>query len=133
MSDTETYYIARVKKPHKKFAVGDIVIGDIYDGQAERLICYGWSSKLNVFIRAYSMRYQGWNDWHDKHGEWHYRTTESGHITIVGEFEASSIELLHEASIKSYAEFMRQLSLFGGNVLEQVEAAATHLRGLAHD
>ena len=127
---TETYYIARVKKPHKKFAVGDLVLGEIDDGEARQLICYGWSSKFHVFIDRYYMRFQGWNDWRQADGEHSERITGNGHITILGEFEITEEqrELLHEFSaIKSQADFMRQLRLFGGNVLEQVEAAATHL------
>lgn len=126
MDYKETYYIARVKKPHKKFNVGDIVLGELRDGTGSRLVCWGWSSKFQVFIEHYSMRYQGWDDWYEDRMH-HSKTNGNGHITIIGEFETSNTELPYEFSeVISRADFIRQLSLFGGNVLELVEAAATH-------
>lgn len=117
------YLIARVKKPHRKFAVGDIVIGEIVDGQAERIVCCGWSSKLRVCISAYSLRYQGWLPY--RHGRPSTRTG-AGHLQVIGEIE-SRRELPDEFSTaKSRADFIRQLRLFGGNVPGLVEAAATH-------
>ena len=129
----EEYCVARVKKPHRKFNVGDIIIGRVCDGQAERLVCYGWSSKLRVFMRRYSMRYRGWNIWYDCDDNRHDECTRSGHLAVIGWFECDwydLIELLDEP-IANFDGFIRQLSLFGGNVSEMVKAAAVHhLQGM---
>lgn len=126
----DTYYIARVKKPHRKFNAGDILVGDLRDGEATQLVCWGWSSKLNVFMRRYYMRYQGWTMWRDDNDDWHDKCTKAGHITILGKFECDYnrlINLLDEPNaIKDRDGFIRQLSLFGGNLSEMVKAAAVH-------
>ena len=124
------YCIARVKKPHKKFNTGDIVVGSARDGQAERLVCYGWSSKLNVFIRMYSMRFRGFNDWKSHDGKWHEECNGSGHLAVIEWFKSDYdwydwTELLDEP-IVDFDGFIQRLSPFGGNVLEMVRAAAAH-------
>lgn len=126
----DEYCIARVKKPHRKFNVGDIVIGSAQDGQAERLVCYGWSSKLHVLMRRYSMCYQGWTGWVDSNREYHSKCTGSGHLAVIKWFESDHdwydlIELLDEP-IADFDGFIRQLSLFGENVSEMVRVAAAH-------
>jgi len=54
-------YKLQFKKPHKWFFTGDIVYGEVHDGQAERMVCYGWSKKLNKFISSYYLGYRGWH------------------------------------------------------------------------
>ncbi len=83
---------------------------------------------FHVFMRRYSLRYQGWDSWEDQEHTGHNRRTGAGHLTIVSSFECDSnkIELLDESVIESYDGFIQQLSLFGGNVLEMVKAAAVH-------
>lgn len=57
------FAIARIKKPHRHFNVGDLIVGERRDGTAENLVCWGWSSKHNRIIggkRGYRIRYCGW-------------------------------------------------------------------------
>lgn len=49
--------IARLKKPHRLFAAGDLVIGEIRDGCADNLVCSAWSSKLRRVVSEFRLRY----------------------------------------------------------------------------
>lgn len=58
-----TFAIAGLKKPHRHFNLGDLVVGERRDGGADSLVCWGWSSKHNRIVggkRGYRMRYCGW-------------------------------------------------------------------------
>lgn len=58
-----TIAIARIKKPHRHFKVGDLVVGEIRDGMADNLVCWGWSSKHRRMVggkHGYRLRYCGW-------------------------------------------------------------------------
>ena len=58
-----TIAIARLKKPHKHFNAGDLVVGEIVDGMGEGLACWGWSSKHQRIVggrHGYRLRYIDW-------------------------------------------------------------------------
>lgn len=55
--------IARLKKPHRHFLAGDLVVGEQRDGMADNLVCWGWSSKHRRIVGGkwgYRMRYCAW-------------------------------------------------------------------------
>jgi hypothetical protein len=110
------FYLVRVRKPHRCFSVGDILLGDYVDGGGLRLVCCGYSNKLQRTIRNYSLY------------------SHNGYITVLapiqlpedyiddiwGLLSQPSHDLM---SVKSTGEFLRQLRLSGGNLPLWLEAA----------
>jgi len=57
--------IARLKKPHRHFLAGDLVVGMEMDGNAESLVCWGWSSKHRRVVGGlYGYRLRYWRSGH---------------------------------------------------------------------
>lgn len=130
------YFILRIKKPHKKFNIGDIVIGYVVDGQAERMTCIGWSSKFNRPIFNYSIRYQYWIEKQrggylsEERVKRHaYIPYPSGHGNKITSFQSDKDIFYNEDEqdklrvCKTKSEFFQLI--FGGKLLGLEEAAAT--------
>lgn len=107
MNDS-TIGIARIKKPHRHFSVGDLVVGDLCDGQADNLVVWGWSSKHRKIVggkHGYRLRYCKWkslsrrfrraaeNAKFDNPGAYSiYVPTGNGHLRIIKWVKGKSID-----------------------------------------
>ena len=63
LDDFGTMAIARIKKPHRHFMPGDLIIGMLADGMANNLVCWGWSSKHRRIVggnHGFRLHYCGW-------------------------------------------------------------------------
>ena len=89
-------YLAELKKPHRVFNRGDLVIGDVWNGQGTNLLCTGWSTKLNRMIEDYVLRYQGW----DGSGQGHIRLVASA-PRVWRDFRGQESRLDHQAFLRA--------------------------------
>ncbi len=137
--------VARVKKPHRLFLPGDLVVGNVANGMGDNLRCWGWSSKLNRLIgghHGYYMRYCG----HVSPPKWACEAWSNtaapskggngeapraylngrGHLRIVKWFDNLSIDQEHLPQPRDSEAWLRRLLLelsCGNMPLSRKEAA----------
>jgi hypothetical protein len=133
--------IARVKKPHRHFLAGDLVVGERRDGMADNLVCWGWSSKHCRIVGGrwgYRLRYCGWEQlprrfqraaenakFEDSRKYAMIVPNGRGHLYIVKWFNGRSLNDEHPPQLRDEAWLRRLLiELLCGNMpLSRKEAA----------
>lgn len=101
--------VARIKRPHRLFKTGDLIVGERRDGCADNLVCWGWSSKKNRIIGGkwgYRIYYAG-HVWDDKTKR--EISTGKGYLRIIEWFEDRSIKYKDPSEPRNLAWFKRLL------------------------
>lgn len=63
-----TLSVAIVVRPHRLFAVGDVVLDDYGNGQAERWAFSGYSTKVRAAVRRHYLRFARWDNPYSRGG-----------------------------------------------------------------
>lgn len=117
--------VARLKKPHRHFLAGDLVVGVRRDGMADNLVCWGWSSKHRRIVGGqygYRLRYCGWERTDARHrraaenakmdnpaGFSYVLPNGRGHLRIVKWFNDRSLNYEHPPHLRDEAWLRRLL------------------------
>lgn len=139
--------VGRLKKPHRHFMTGDLVVGERRDGTATNLICWGWSSKHRRIVGGeygYRLRYCDWkslprrymkaaeNAKFENPGRFSLcHPVGSGHLRIIKWFAGAMLNDAHPPQLRDEAWLRRLLEeLLCGNMPLSREEAAPSKRTL---